>query len=89
VLPDLQSQVQARRYQDDLVQAGLSEPRVLDITRETWQRFFRHSREYFRVKRLFQQIDEAQQYRIFQALPGGRMVVEAYFLILAQRPCLV
>jgi SAM-dependent methyltransferase len=75
-----------RDYQAELEMAGLRDVRVLDVTRETWLRFFSHSREHFATKVLFQQIDRDQQTRIFAALPGGGRLVQAYFFVCATRP---
>ncbi len=83
-LPDAAQLVQA--YQADLAAAGFVEGQVVDVTRETWARFFRHSREFFLGKLLLQQIDSEKFGRILKALPGGGMVVAAYVVASAVTP---
>jgi hypothetical protein len=82
--PDAAGLVQA--YQADLTRAGFVEGKVVDTSRETWSRFYRHSREYFASKLLLQQIDQEQYDRILKALPGGGMVVAAYVVLSAEKP---
>lgn len=80
-LPDSAQLVQA--YLADLAEAGFVEGQVVDVSRETWARFYRHSREFFAGKLLLQQIDSAKYGCILDALPGGGMVVAAYVVVSA------
>ncbi len=83
-LPDSAALVQA--YQADLASAGFVDGNVVDITRQTWARFYRHSREFFTGKLLLQQIDSDTFTSLLRALPGGGMVVAAYVAVSATRP---
>jgi hypothetical protein len=74
-----------RSYQDDLQRAGFADARVVNITRKGWQRFYRHSREFFGTKLLFQQLDQDRYARVLAALPGGNLVVAAHVLVCAVR----
>jgi len=71
------------RYAADLREAGFTDASVIDATRETWWRFFQHSREHFKTKWLLQEIDPERQEQVLEALPGGRAAVEAYLLVSA------
>jgi SAM-dependent methyltransferase len=71
------------RYAADLREAGFGDASVIDATRETWWRFFQHSREHFKTKWLLQEIDPERQEQVLEALPGGRDAVEAYLLVSA------
>lgn len=71
------------RYAADLRAAGFGDAAVIDATRETWWRFFQHSREHFKTKWLLQEIDPERQEQVLEALPGGRAAVEAYLLVSA------
>lgn len=73
-------------YEDDLRQTGFEDVRVLDATRETWVRFYRHSQEFFAAKLLLQQLDAPRHAAVLRALPGGETVVAAYVLVSAVRP---
>ncbi len=83
---DTDTALLVRSYEQDLRAAGLVDGRILEVTRETWERFYRHSREYFGAKLLFQQIDQEQHARILEALPGGGLVVATYLLVSARKP---
>jgi len=73
-------------YRNDLASAGFVDGVVLDIAMHGWLRFFRHSRRYFAIKKLFQLIDDEQETAILESLPGGRLAVDAHVLIAATRP---
>ena len=60
-----------RTCEDELCRAGFEDVRLWDVTRETWGRFYRHSREFFAAKLLLQQLDEPRHAAILNALPGG------------------
>jgi SAM-dependent methyltransferase len=72
-------------YERALRGAGLVDVEVLDVTDKTWRPFFEHSRRYFRVKHLFDQIDRDRYQQTFEALPAGDQPVVAYVMVLASR----
>jgi hypothetical protein len=80
---DIKPSGQIEAYKNDLTRAGFDSMRLVDVTRNGWQRFFRHSREFFATKLAFQQIDKEQHDRILAALPGGRLIVAANLLVSA------
>ena len=71
-------------YQDDLLAAGLVEPRVIDVTTRGWLPFFSQSRRYFAIKTLFRQIDKERMEAALDALPGGRRQVELHVVASAK-----
>lgn len=73
-------------YQDDLLAAGLVEPRVIDVTTRGWLPFFSQSRRYFAIKTLFRQIDKERMEAALDALPGGRSAVELHVVASAKKP---
>ncbi|MFN7952011.1 MAG: class I SAM-dependent methyltransferase [bacterium] len=73
-------------YARELEAAGLSEIRLIDVTREGWERFYHHSRQFFATKTLLQQLDAAQCAEVLALLPGGSGVVVAHALVHARRP---
>jgi SAM-dependent methyltransferase len=81
-LPDAAKLVEA--YQADLAGSGFVKAQVVNVTRQTWSRFYRHSREHFAAKLLLNQLDQPQYDRILKALPGGGMVVAAYVAVSAE-----
>jgi SAM-dependent methyltransferase len=72
-------------YRQDLENTKLEAVNLADITRQTWFRFYRHSRHYVATKELFSQLDAQQRDAILEALPGGRMAVEAYVVCCARK----
>lgn len=72
-----------KAYQKDLKEAHLVDVSVADVTDKTWRPFFDHSRQYFRVKHLFDQIDRQRYERTLEALPGGSHGVNAYVMAFA------
>lgn len=75
-----------RTCEADLLAAGFEGVRLIEATRETWSRFYRHSREFFAAKLLLQQMDQDRYRQILEALPGGKLVVAAYVFLSATRP---
>jgi hypothetical protein len=71
------------RYRQQLTQVKLANAKVADITRLSWLRFFRSSRDYFATKLLFKQIDRELHGKVLAALPGGGRAIEGYLFISA------
>jgi|GEM_PF-4555638 len=65
--------------------AGLSLEDVRDVTTHTWVPFFEHSRNYWLVKLLLQQIDSDTHTALLAALPGGNAGVQRYSMIRLQK----
>ncbi len=65
--------------------SGLSLENVRDVTTHTWVPFFEHSRNYWLVKLLFQQIDSDTHTALLAALPGGNSGVQCYSMIRLQK----
>lgn len=61
--------------------AGLSLEAVRDLTTYTWVPFFEHSRNYWLVKLLLQQIDSDTHAAVLAALPGGNSGVQRYSIV--------
>ena len=60
--------------------AGLHLEEVRDVSANTWIPFFEHSRNYWLVKLLLQQIDSETHTAVLAALPGGNGGVKRYTL---------
>ncbi|MBX7165580.1 MAG: hypothetical protein K1X74_04460 [Pirellulales bacterium] len=73
-------------YAKALGKMGLTQIRIADCTRDGWMRFCRHSRNYFGVRFLMNQIDADRFRAICQALPCGRRMIEQQLLICAVKP---
>lgn len=73
-------------FSDELTQAGLTPGRLVDVTGQTWQPFFRNSRTYLLVRMMLLHLDQEQYNAILDQLPGQRHIVEAYALFEAKRP---
>jgi hypothetical protein len=65
--------------------AGLSLVDLRDATAHTWVPFFEHSRSYWLVKLLLQQIDTDTHNAVLAALPGGNCGVQRYSMIRLQK----
>lgn len=74
------------QYSQCLAEAGFEKPRVFDVSAKCWIRFFRHSRRYFLLKQMFRLIDEERGRQVLEALPGGKLAVDGYFLFHATNP---
>jgi len=72
-------------YKRGLEKASLVNVNVVDVTNQTWRPFFDHSRQYFRVKHLFDQIDRQRYEQTLEALPGGSRGVNAYVMAFASK----
>ncbi len=70
----------------ELAGAGFTDVEVLDVTREGWERFYHHSRQFFSTKVLLLQLETAQCADVLSALPGGGEVVAAHAFAHARRP---
>jgi hypothetical protein len=81
--PRLDDEPASKVFNRQLRQVGFTQPWVVDATAQTWSPFFKHSQEHFTCKALLHQIDREQEDRIFAALPGGDLVVEAYLIVSA------
>ncbi|MAF66338.1 MAG: hypothetical protein CMJ84_11865 [Planctomycetes bacterium] len=81
--PDL---ADAGTYRRALSRSCLVEIAVEDVTDQTWEPFFSHSRRFFLARFLLQQIDEERRTAALAALPGGDRTVSTYVVASAVRP---
>ncbi len=86
LLPAADREAVLSGYRRELEAGGWAEVRVIDITREGWERFYHHSRQYFSTKLLLQHLEAAQASAVLEALPGGRLVIAAHAFVHARRP---
>ncbi|MED6336077.1 MAG: hypothetical protein VYE81_11835 [Planctomycetota bacterium] len=72
-------------YRRGVSRSLLTEVTVEDVTDQTWEPFFSHSRRFFLARFLLQQIDEERRAATLLSLPGGDRTVSAYVLLSAAR----
>lgn len=68
-------------WNSDAVAAGLLVEDTRDATSSTWVPFFEHTRNFWLVKLLLQQIDSETHAAILSALPGGNSGVRNYTIV--------
>ncbi len=69
------------RWQAEIEKTNLQVETVRDVTSSTWTPFFEHTRNFWLVKLLLQQIDSETHAAILAALPGGNAGVRGYAIV--------
>ncbi|MGH8549672.1 MAG: class I SAM-dependent methyltransferase [Methylococcales bacterium] len=79
------SAARIREYERLLTESGFDPVSVFDLTENSWNRFVRHSRQYALTKSSFQLMSQDRQVAFLDSLPGGRLAVELYVMLVATR----